>query len=94
LVDDNFHYQEADERREQGVYDTLVEAEAVCRTLVDQSLRAEYRRGITAERLYDRYVSFGDDPSIVVVDGTDDTAVFSAWAYAKTRCAAICQDLS
>jgi hypothetical protein len=61
VVDDNFHYQDPDERREQGV-----------------------------ESLYDRFTSFGDDPSIVVIDGTDDRATFSAWSYAKERCAVIC----
>jgi hypothetical protein len=46
---------------------------------------------MTAEALYDRYMSFGDDPSIVVVEGADASAKFSAWRYAKERCEAICQ---
>jgi hypothetical protein len=90
LVDDNFHYQDSDERREHGIYATAAEALAACRGLVDQSLKEEYRPGISAEALYDRYVSFGDDPSIVVIDGADDGAKFSAWSYAKERCRAIC----
>jgi hypothetical protein len=35
LVDDNFHYQDAEDRQEQGVYATLAGALAVCRGLVE-----------------------------------------------------------
>jgi hypothetical protein len=90
MVDDNSHYQEEDARREHGVYETLEEARAICRTLVDRSLGDEYRPGISAEQLYDRYTSFGDDPFIVAVDGREKGVLFSAWTYAKERCVAIC----
>ena len=92
IVYDNFHYQDSDDRREQGIYETVEEAVAVCRKIVDQTLEEECKPGISAEVLYDRYVSFGDDPSIVVLDGADDRATFSAWSYAKERCHAICGD--
>jgi hypothetical protein len=69
VVDDNFHYQDLNECREQGVYETVEEALAVCRGLVDKSLKEEYRSGISAESLYDRYTSFGDDPFIVDMNG-------------------------
>jgi hypothetical protein len=92
IVDDNFHYQDPRERCEQGVYETVEEALAVCRGLVDESLKEEYRSGISAKSLYDRYTSFGDDPFIVVLDGTDDRAIFSAWNYAKERCTVICAE--
>jgi hypothetical protein len=90
MVDDNFHYEELDERRDQGTYKTVEEALAACRALVDRSLKEEYRPGISAEALYDRYTSFGDDPFIMVIDGADDSANFSAWNYAKERCRVIC----
>jgi len=90
LVDDNFHYGDADERHEHGIYATAEEAVAVCRQLVDRSLKHEYRPGISADALYDRYTSFGDDPFIAVIDGTDDRVHFSAWSYAKERCPVIC----
>ena len=90
MVWDNFHYQDSDERWEQGIYKTLEEAIAACRGIVDQSLAEECRPGISAEDLYDRYTSFGDDPSIVVLDGMDDGATFSAWSYAKERCRVLC----
>jgi hypothetical protein len=90
MVDDNFHYQDSDERLAQGTYETVEEALAACRRLVDRSLEEEYKPGMSAEALHDRYTSFGDDPFIVVLDGADDRAAFSAWSYAKERCRAIC----
>jgi len=90
MVDENFHYQDVDERREQGIYKSVDEALAVCRGIVDQSLQEEYRPGISAEALYGRYTSFGDDPFIEVLDGADDRAMFSAWSYAKEHCRVIC----
>jgi hypothetical protein len=90
MVDDNFHYQDSDERWEQGTYETMEEALAACRGIVDQSLEKEHRPGTSAEALYGRYMSFGDDPFIVVLDGSDDRATFSAWSYAKERCRVIC----
>ena len=92
MVDDNFHYQEPEERREHGTYASLEEALAVCRGIVDRALKEEYRPGISAEKLYDRYTSFGDDPFIVVLDGADEGARFSAWNYAEERWRALCGD--
>jgi len=90
LVDDNFHYQDADERREAGTYESLADALAACRSIVDRSLAEEHRPGISAEALLDRYRSFGEDPFITVLDGADASATFSAWDYAKERCRALC----
>ncbi len=92
MVDDNFHYQDPEERREQGVYATLEEAIAACREIVDRSLAEEHRPGASAEALLDRYASFGDDPFIVVLDGLDARAAFSAWRYAEERARAICAE--
>jgi hypothetical protein len=90
MVDDNFHYQEPDERREDGIYETLSEALAACRAIVDRSLAQEHRPGILAEALYHRYTSFGEDPFIEVIEGEDKAARFSAWDYAKERCRVLC----
>ena len=90
VVYDNFHYQEADARTEAGVYETVDAAIAACRGIVDRWLAEEMRPGISAESLYDRYVSFGDDPSIVAIDGAEEGAAFSAWTYAKERCRVLC----
>lgn len=94
MVDDNFHYQKEDDRWEQGVYETVQEAVAACRGIVDTSLEEGYRPGISAKELYDHYVNFGDDPFIVVLDSADERAEFSAWSYAKERCRVICQGRS
>jgi hypothetical protein len=90
LVDDNFNYQDPDERREHGIYDSLTEALAACRAIVDRSLMEEHRPGISAEALFDRYKSFGEDPFIEALGGVDAGATFSAWNYAKERCRALC----
>jgi len=90
LVDDNFHYQDQDERWEHGTYESVEEAIAACRDIVDRSLEEEYTVGMSAEALYRRYVSFGDDPFIVVLDGPHEGVIFSAWTYAGERCRVIC----
>jgi len=90
MVDDNFNYMDEDARWERGTYATLEEALTVCRRLVENSLQEGYRPGISAQALYDGYVMHGDDPFIVVVDGTDESAKFSAWDYARERSRQIC----
>ncbi len=90
MVDNNFHYHELEERWVKGVYDTAQEALAACHELVDQSLREVFEPSMSAEVLYDSYTSFGDDPFIIVLDGVDDSAKFSAWTYAKERCRVMC----
>ena len=90
VVDDNCHYQDSDERWQHGIYDTKEEALTICRRLVDNSLNERHKPGLSADALYSAYTSFGDDPFIVVVDGEDDGATFSAWSYAKERCRLIC----
>jgi hypothetical protein len=90
LVDDNYHYMDPGERYEQGTYDNVEDALAVCRRLVDLSLKEGYQPGMTAEALFGYYKSFGDDPFIVVLGGSDESAKFSAWNYARDRCRLMC----
>lgn len=87
LVDDNFHFMDEEGRYQHGVYTTAGEAIAVCKKIVDEDLRGycESNPGITADRLYDLYVSFGDDPFIVASELSDDPVEFSAWDYAKEQ---------
>jgi hypothetical protein len=89
LVDDNFHYQDESERYEHGVYDTAADALAACRSIVDKCLQHEYQTSMTAEALYSQYVSFGNDP-FIVVDGEGECVAFSAWDYAKECSEALC----
>jgi hypothetical protein len=86
-VADNFHYMDDEESHAHGEYSTWPEAVAAARQIVDRSLEHEFRPGMGAAELYDQYVSFGDDPYITPVPPGD---LFSAWEYAKERCAALC----
>jgi hypothetical protein len=91
-VNDNFHYMDSRYCYEQGTYETAKEAIAACREIVDQSLE-ELQPRVSGEELYRMYVSFGDDPFIEVLGGSDDDAKFSAWSYAKERSRAISKHL-
>jgi len=86
MIDDNFHYMDDDERYTHSTYATLEEAIAKCKTLVDVYLKGIYKQGMTADEMFKHYKSFGEDPWI---SGIEDVP-FSAWAYAKQRCAEIC----
>lgn len=87
LVDDNFHYQDESERYTLGTFATCAEATAACRRIVDEFLLDAYKPGMDVGDLYRLYTGFGEDPFIV---GPDPACRFSAWTYAKTRCAEIC----
>jgi hypothetical protein len=86
MVDDNFHYQDKEHRYEHGSFDTLEAAISACRAIVESSLAEQYRNGITADELFSRYTGFGEDPYVVGGEGVP----FSAWNYARERCAALC----
>ena len=88
VVDDNFHYMDEDERYEGATYATVEAALEAARRIVDAYLISVYRPGMTAKELYDNYTSFGEDPFIVGSDAKRVT--FSAWDYAKGRCAEMC----
>jgi len=87
FVDDNFHYQDKSERYQLGEFDAYEAALVACQKIVDQYLASAFKEGMTAAELYQSYVSFGEDPFIVPKpEGAD----FSAWNYARRRCAEIC----
>ena len=58
MVDDNFHFADESERYEAGEFDTYEEAEALCREIVQKSLK---------ESGYDLegWKHYGDSPFIV-----------------------------
>jgi hypothetical protein len=89
LVDDNFHYMDPDSRWTAGEFDSAEEAVAKCRLMVDEDLAHLHKPGMTADQLYASYTSFGDDPFVVSPQGAGPVE-FSAWDYAKQRCAEIC----
>jgi hypothetical protein len=86
LVDDNYHYMDEDERWELGTFQNAEAAVGACRQMIDRWLLASYKEGVTAERLYEHYVAFGEDPFIVAV-GDAPAVQFSAWHYASERAA-------
>jgi len=88
FVDDNYHVYDEDERYTHGVYATYSEALAVCKAIVDKWLTESYTPGKSADQLYEGYVGYGEDPFIVGPDTGEER--FSAWGYAKQRCAEIC----
>ncbi|HMA37958.1 MAG TPA: hypothetical protein VKY74_26145 [Chloroflexia bacterium] len=88
FVDDNYHYMDERERYRRGAYPTCAAATAACRQIVDEYLRAAYRPGMTADALWQGYVSFGEDPFIQAPG--DPACTFAAWDYARARCAALC----
>ena len=82
-VDDNFHYMDESERYKLGDFDDCSQAIAACKDVVDKFL-AGCEGTSTAEELYKQFTSFGSDPWI----RTDDpNCKFSAWSYARQRCA-------
>jgi hypothetical protein len=83
FVDDNFHYMDESHRYSAGSYLDCQTATDKCREIVNAYLLSEYRQGMSARELLDRYKSFGEDPWI---SSTDDTCRFSAWSYAEHRC--------
>ena len=86
LVDDNYHYMDKEARYTHGEFETLGAAVTSAKEIVDDFLLCAYEPGMSADSLYTKYTSFGDDPWIS--DPSDSG--FSAWVYAKTRCETIC----
>jgi hypothetical protein len=91
LVDDNSHYQDESERYQHGEFETYEEALHACKAIVDECL-ARHLSGLDSKspaELYSSYTSFGDDPFVCPPHPREP---FSAWKYAKQRCAEICAD--
>ena len=87
-VDDNYHYMDESERIKSGDFGSLSKAIAKAKRIVDGYLAEAHKVGMTAEKLYDSYITFGEDPFIV---GGPPESDFSAWDYAKERCEEICR---
>lgn len=92
-VYDNFHYPDDTDYDEVGSYATYEEAVAGAMAAVDRSLEFQWKLGITAAALLDRFDDFGDSPSIVP-DERKEHGYFSAHAYAASRVHEICNKLS
>ncbi len=88
FVDDNFHYMDESERYKLGSFPTLAAAIDAAHRLIDDNLTAAHRPGMTAEALFQSYMSFGEDPFIIAADG--EKTDFSAQTYARQRCEEMC----
>lgn len=88
FVDDNFHYRDEEERYELGEFATAEDAIRAAQRIVDEYLADAYRPGMTADVLFRSYTSFGEDPFIVAP--STEKVDFSAWSYARQRCAELC----
>lgn len=93
FVNDNYHFQDEDERYKLGEFDTLDAAISACQRLVDEYLEEALEDRMSpitsAEALYQSYTMFGPDPFVV---GAAEHVPFSAWNYAKQRCQYIFSD--
>ena len=85
MVDDNFHFMDEDERYRAGEFVDVNAAIEKCRKIVDEYLESALKAGMTAAELWESYTSFGEDPFILSVGAP--AATFSAWDYARLRCA-------
>ncbi|MDQ2665582.1 MAG: hypothetical protein M3Z05_06200 [Gemmatimonadota bacterium] len=80
FIDDNFHHADESERSEAGAYATYEEAEAAARAIVEQSVRREYKPGMTSAELWEHYTSFGEDPFI---RPEPEGVHFNGWDFAR-----------
>ena len=93
LINDNAHYMDESERSDNGVFATAEEAIAECKAIVDDELITMWKPGTTARELYELYIAFGPDPFVVPLNPQDPEVEFSAWTYAKEKCAMISGEL-
>ena len=89
LVSENSHYMDEGERYEHGTFASADEALAAAKKIVDDFLLNAHKPAMSAQDLFKHYTMFGEDPFIVSAGGT--RVEFSAWNYARERCAEICR---
>ncbi|MBV8097808.1 MAG: hypothetical protein JOZ31_01490 [Verrucomicrobia bacterium] len=80
FVDDNFQYTDEEHRYLLGEFETLEEAVAACKKVVDRCLEDDHKPGMRADELMKLYCLFGDDPFIM-----ESGVHFSARDYAGKR---------
>jgi len=85
IVADNFHYMDPEEHYKSGEFTDAQAALQHCRQIVDAYLDSAHHPGISAEGLFNSYMNFGEDPFINSIGAP--RVEFSAWDYARKRCA-------
>ena len=88
LVDDNYHHGDASYRYRHGEFADAGLALEHCQKIVNEGLDEAHKPAMSAEELWEQYTAFGEDPFILSVEVTP--VAFSAWDYAKARCAQLC----
>ena len=87
FVDDNFHFLDETERCTLGTFDKYDQALSACQKKVDDFLNDS--SATNAEDLLASFSSFGESPRLSGPTPEGETLRFSAWNYARERCAEI-----
>jgi hypothetical protein len=82
VIDDNFHYMDAEHQSAGQQFATLEEAVRYCKRFVDDTLISNYRLGMPSYELLTQYLLFGEDP---FVRSSEGGVPFSARDYATAR---------
>jgi hypothetical protein len=74
-----------------GDYGTLEEAIAASKHTIDESLKREFKSGMSASALFGKFQAYGDMPCIFRTDDkTLSNLGFNALVYAKEMCSKLC----
>ncbi len=93
-VYDNFHYTDESEAYNTGEYDSYENALIAAKTMVNEFLVHNWKKGMTPVALRDSYLFFGDDPIVVPNEkGDSDLPRFSAWDYVDEIVDELCERL-
>ena len=85
------HFEPEPEVRRIGEYETVTEAIAVAQKAIEQFLRAEFKRGMAAKKLYSLYEERGEHMFIFQDEArTFNAPGFDHEDYARTLAAEIC----
>jgi len=85
------HLEPEPQVRRIGEYQTVAEAVAVAQKVIEQFLREEFRRGMTAKRLYALYEERGEHTFVFQDEArTFNVPGFDHADYARTLAAEIC----
>ena len=91
-VYDNFHYGDDSEAYNYGQFETYDLALIAAKKIVEESLRHEYKRGMSEQDLIVAYLFYGEDPAII--PSAPDEERFSARDYAHEVSEKICRELN